>query len=201
MKKKAVILYSGWADSTTVLYKLLEEWYEVYPLIVDYWQRNHKEIMRAFWILEELWLPHKLIVCPTINQICDSGLIWEWEFIWDKPDYTVHSRNLWLASMWAMYAQNIKADVLAFGIHDGSFDYDCSKEFWLKLDVLIWMSYAHKVRLYLPYITHSKKELLEDWIRMGVPYDKTWTCYNSWDTPCWKCPSCKTREESFSQIK
>ena len=142
MKKKAVILYSGWADSTTVLYKLLEEWYEVYPLIVDYWQRNHKEIMRAFWILEELWLPHKLIVCPTINQICDSGLIWEWEFIWDKPDYTVHSRNLWLASMWAMYAQNIKA-----------------------------------------------------------PYEKTCSCFNSWDTPCWKCPSCKTREESFSQIK
>ena len=42
VKKKAVLLFSWGADSTTVLYKLLEEWYEVFPLIIYYWQRNSK---------------------------------------------------------------------------------------------------------------------------------------------------------------
>ena len=203
VKKQAVLLFSWGADSTTVLYKLLEEWYEVRPLIIYYWQRNEKETTRAMDILADLWIHWKFLDCSEILSICNSALLWDDDeiYIWEQTEYTVHSRNLLFASYGAMYAQDIKADVLAMWIHDWGFDYDCWKKFCWLLKQIIAISDAHRVELYLPYLNIDKKGLIEDWLRMWVPYDKTWTCYNDWDKPCWKCPSCVAREEIFNQIK
>lgn len=202
IKKKAVLLFSWGADSTTVLYKLLEEWYEVFPLIIYYGQRNSIENSKATFILDDLRIPYKLIDCSEILSICSSELLWPDDqlYIWEQTKYTVHSRNLLFASFWAMYAQDIKADVLSLWIHDWWFDYDCWKKFCWLLKQIIACSDAHKVELYLPYLHTSKRELIKDWIRMWVPYDKTRTCYNGLDEPCWQCPSCKARQEIFNDI-
>ena len=202
MEKKAVLLFSWGADSTTVLYKLLEEWYKVFPLIIYYWQRNEKETTRAISILEDLSLNYKFLDCSEITSICQSKLLWDSEevYLWPQADYTVHSRNLLFISLWAMYAQDIQADVLGIWIHDWGFDYDCSKDFCAKMADVLRICDAHKVELYVPYLFMNKEELIKDWLRMKVPYEKTRTCYNDDDTPCWLCPACKAREEIFNKI-
>ena len=200
--KKAVLLFSWGADSTTVLYKLIEEWYEVYPLIIYYGQRNEKEGTRATEILTDLEIWRKFLDCSEIMSICDSELLWPDDelYLWKQEDYTVHSRNLLFLSYWAMYAQNIKADVLSMWIHDWGFDYDCSFKFCDLMKEVLEICDARQVELYLPYLHIDKKGLIEDWIRMEVPYEKTRTCYNDDDVPCGMCPSCKARDEIFSKL-
>ena len=202
MEKRAVLLFSGWADSTTMLYKMIEEWYKVYPLIVYYWQRNEKETTRAIEILENLSLNYKFLDCSEIMAISSSKLLWPDDeiYLWPQEDYTVHSRNLFLISLWAMYAQELKADILWIWIHGWGFDYDCSVDFCSKMWEVLKICDAHKVELYVPYIFMSKEELILDWIRMWVPYEKTRTCYNDDDKPCGMCPSCKAREEIFNKL-
>lgn len=200
--KKAVILFSWGADSTTVLYKLLEEWYKVYPLVIYYWQRNNIETTKAMDILDKLHIKYKWLDCSEIESICQSELLWDSDeiYIWKQEDYTVHSRNLLFIALWAMYAQTIKADVLSLWIHDWGFDYDCSFKFCDLMKEVLQICDKHQVELYLPYLHIPKEDLIRDWIRMWVPYEETRTCYNSDDKPCWLCPACKSREEIFNKI-
>ena len=61
MKKKAVVLFSGGLDSTTLLYHAINEDFDCYCLIFDYGQKHSKEILKAKKIAENLNVKYDIV--------------------------------------------------------------------------------------------------------------------------------------------
>lgn len=54
-----------------------------------------------------------------------------------------------------------------------------------------------RVRLVAPVARLMKHEIVREGIRLGVPYELTWSCYKGGDRPCRNCGPCFMREEAF----
>ncbi|GMU21607.1 MAG: hypothetical protein AMXMBFR13_16990 [Phycisphaerae bacterium] len=49
----------------------------------------------------------------------------------------------------------------------------------------------------VPLIELTRPEVVKLGARLGVPWDKTWSCYRNTDTPCGRCRPCVTRAAGF----
>ena len=54
-------------------------------------------------------------------------------------------------------------------------------------------------RVILPLAKLSKAKVVSLGARLGVPFEKTWSCYHDGRLPCGECPACKLRREAFQQ--
>ncbi|TXH54674.1 MAG: 7-cyano-7-deazaguanine synthase, partial [Desulfurellales bacterium] len=48
-----------------------------------------------------------------------------------------------------------------------------------------------------PFIYKTKADIVALGVKLGVPYEKTWTCYNGGDVHCGRCATCVERLEAF----
>jgi len=54
------------------------------------------------------------------------------------------------------------------------------------------------VDLYAPFVCIDKKGILQQGLKIGVPYKITRTCYKDQPLACGKCGSCTERLEAFA---
>ena len=80
---KAVLIFSGGMDSTTLLYDLIHEGYEVSAITFDYHQKHAKEIRCAEKTCTKLRIPHKIVDVSVLNALAPSSLTREH---WDVPE-------------------------------------------------------------------------------------------------------------------
>lgn len=197
--KKAVMVLSWWIDSTTLLYRLVKEWYEVYPICFIYWQNHLKEVKYAEQTCKKLWLTLKIIDLSFLKMLLKSDLT-EWKVSNDLKSLAVPNRNMIFISIAVWYAESIGAEKVWYWIYswwEEEHQPDCRKEFVNKLNEVVKISDWTYTELYTPYLDYSKEEIIKEWISNGVDYSLTRTCYKWWDTPCRECISCKEREEAF----
>ena len=71
---KAVLIFSGGMDSTTLLYDLIDQGYEVAAVTFDYSQKHKKEIRCAEKTCKKLHVPHTLVNLPVLNDLAPSSL-------------------------------------------------------------------------------------------------------------------------------
>jgi 7-cyano-7-deazaguanine synthase len=45
----------------------------------------------------------------------------------------------------------------------------------------------------------SKADIVREGRALGVPFDKTWSCYQAEDLACGACESCRLRLRGFSE--
>lgn len=205
---KTVLILSWWMDSTTVLYKLISEWKEVYPITFFYWQRHKKEIDFAQKSCEKLWIleKHKVIDISNITDlISNSALTWnievpEWHYEQENMKLTVvPNRNSIMSNIAIWYAVNIWANELALWVH--SWDHqiypDCRPEFIKALQELANIANYEKINIYTPYLYSNKTWIIKEWLELWVDYSLTRTCYKWLKKACWVCWSCVERLESF----
>ncbi|CAM3872331.1 7-cyano-7-deazaguanine synthase QueC [Rheinheimera salexigens] len=207
MPNKVVVIYSGGMDSFTVLHKALQAGHEVYALSFNYGQRHVKELEFASSVCQELNINHKIVDISAINQLLagssltDDIDIPEGHYAADNMKSTiVPNRNMILLSLAAGYAVSIGADQVYYGAHSGDhFIYpDCRPEFVQKMHDVCQIANYEPIAIVSPYLTQTKIEILADGIKMGLDYNKTWTCYNGREKACGKCGSCQERLEAFS---
>jgi len=48
-----------------------------------------------------------------------------------------------------------------------------------------------------PFINCNKADVVREGLRLGVPYQLTWSCYEGGDRPCGHCGTCIDRQEAF----
>ncbi|MDM7912220.1 MAG: 7-cyano-7-deazaguanine synthase, partial [Methanotrichaceae archaeon] len=72
---KAVLILSGGLDSTTLLYKMLSDGYEVEALTFNYAQRHKKEIDCAKEIARLLKIPHRVIDLGCLAEILGNSAL------------------------------------------------------------------------------------------------------------------------------
>ncbi|MEN8223705.1 MAG: 7-cyano-7-deazaguanine synthase QueC [Acidobacteriota bacterium] len=216
MKKKALILFSGGLDSTTALYRALNEFDEVVPLIIDYSQKHSVEVKNAVKIakMNELEFIH---ISFPLNKVLGSALLdpdWEipesLESAKDTrgiPETYVPFRNGIFLSLAAGIAETrgITNIITGFNLIDTPDYPDTTGSFMEKMEDAINEGTTASItgtrfRVIAPLINKTKKEIIEMGLSLGADYSWSVSCYRGEEMPCLKCPSCDIRAKAFSEI-
>ncbi|KKN22991.1 hypothetical protein LCGC14_0909620 [marine sediment metagenome] len=205
-KEKAVLILSGGVDSTTLLYNLLDQDYEVYAVSFDYGQKHAKELLCAAEICRKLSVNHKILNLSVLNDVAPSALtrkdieVPEGHYKEESMKATiVPNRNMVMLSLATAYAISIKATKLFYGAHIGDHEIypDCRKEFIYAMKQAIKLCDWHQVELKAPFRHLTKVSVVNLGKTLNVDYSLTYSCYKGSEKACGKCGTCVERLEAF----
>lgn len=214
-RKKAVVLLSGGIDSSTTLYLAQKKGYKCFCLIFDYGQKHKKEIHCAKNIAQKAKCRYEII---------KFLLPWKGTSLLDKnlsipqnrtlkhikkeiPSTYVPARNTIFLSFALSYAEAISAEATFIGAN--AIDYsgypDCRPEYFLVLQKVIHLGTkkgieGKGIKILTPLIKKTKSEIIKTGIKLGVPYNLTWSCYQGGKKPCKQCDSCILRAKGFKEL-
>ncbi len=208
--KRAVVLFSGGLDSTTLLYYARNKGYKVQCLIFDYGQRHRKEIKKAIEMAQHLKCPYHVI---------KFSLPWKGSSLIGKespipahktinstkiPSTYVPARNIIFLSFAASFAEAIQSRVIFIGAN--AIDYsgypDCRPNFMEAYQTALEQGLktgvkGKAIKIKTPLINKTKAQIIKMGMKMKVPYHLTWSCYAGNKRPCGKCDSCVLRQKGF----
>lgn len=75
---------------------------------------------------------------------------------------------------------------------------DCSPGFLIPMAEAIDIGTYATVSLEFPFMNLTKAEVIMIGTELGVPYERTWSCYRGEEFHCGKCPTCRARKEAFA---
>ena len=205
--KKTMVVFSGGMDSATLLYHLCDLRHTVTAVSVNYKQRHAVELRYGHRLCERLGVPLLQLNLRSVgellrgsSQIDQSVSVPYGHYQAETMKQTVvPNRNMLLLAAAASMAISEKCNFLAYGAHAGDHDIypDCRPEFiqimrqaFLKCD---W----NPLELLVPFQDWTKGMIAKEGIRLGVPYELTWTCYEGKQRPCGLCGACHERREAF----
>jgi 7-cyano-7-deazaguanine synthase len=216
--KKAVCLISGGIDSCVTTYIAKSKGYEIFALSFNYGQRHKKEIECAKKIAQLVKAKKHVIFNINLDKFGGSSLVdkkLKLEFnrsideIGKKiPSTYVPARNTIFLSIAVAYAEIIDADAIFIGVT--STDYsgypDCRPEYIEAFQKMV--NFATKkciegnsIEIKAPLLYLSKAEIIKKGKKLGVPFDKTWSCYLGGKLACGKCDSCLLRLKGFKEAE
>jgi 7-cyano-7-deazaguanine synthase len=213
-KKKAVVLFSGGLDSTTVLYYAIKKGYKCYCLSFDYGQRHKKELLAAKKIAKELSCPLKVVKIKlpwdTSSLLdkskklpnCGSKLITHNSLLRTAvyPSTYVPGRNTIFLSFALSFAETIGAQRIFIGANaiDFSGYPDCRPVYYKAWNEVL-KALGTKIKIETPLINKTKAGIIMLGSKLGVPYKQTWSCYSGGKEPCGVCDSCVLRARGFKE--
>lgn len=216
MNEKALILFSGGIDSTTVLYWAGSNFSSVLPVIIDYSQKHSIEVDNALKIADTNKMESLLIRFP-LKGILGSALMNEEEPIPESlsaakddqgiPKTYVPFRNGIFLSLAAGIAETrgIRNILTGFNLIDTPDYPDTTRAFAGKMEAAINEGTAasvtgEKFKIHTPLADKTKKEIIEFGLTLGADYSYSISCYRGEEMPCLKCPSCDIRQNAFHEI-
>ena len=215
-KKKIIILLSGGMDSTTLLWLAKREFEEVYAISFDYGQRHKVELKYAKELAKLAGVKeHFIVQIPHYRSIKGSALIDEsvevptGEYPQNEPPITtVPMRNLTFLSIASAFADSYEIPYIGIGVHALDVPYpDCRPEFIASAEAAINAGSVYvaktknRMHIYAPFLGMSKTDIALLGLKLGVPYEKTYSCYKGTEPPCGECPTCLQREEALKRAK
>ena len=204
---KSLVVHSGGMDSTVLLYQLLQAGDEVKALSINYGQRHSRELEAARALCTELGVEHRVADLSGLSDLLAGSALTssdievpEGHYAEDNMKATVvPNRNMILLSVAAGWAISSKYDRIAYAAHSGDHAIypDCRNEFAEALDGAIRLADWHEVSLYRPFVDMTKADIVSLGAKLGVPFEKTWSCYKGQDLHCGRCGTCVERREAF----
>ncbi len=209
--KKAVVLLSGGLDSATCAAQAIADGYHVTALSFDYGQRHDRELKAAADIVETLNIADHRVISVNLAQWGGSSLTDEsWSLPTDGvkteeiPSTYVPGRNTVFIAIALSLAEAIEAKAIYLGIN--AVDYsgypDCRPAYLSAFQDLAALSSkaglaGEAPALVAPLVMDSKVDIVKRALRLGVPIEKTWSCYQGGQAPCGVCDSCRIRDEAL----
>jgi 7-cyano-7-deazaguanine synthase len=197
---RCVLLLSGGIDSVSVIPRLHDAGVRIHPMFCDYGQQSAANERRSAnycshaleteplkTVRLDLWKPdsHELLSGRGANAT--------------PTEFFVPYRNLALATAAAVYADEIGAELIAFGFNsDGAYS-DTGSEFADSLESVLRLSGRSSVRVWRDPLSLSKADLVEFAIRANAPLEATYSCYRA--ERCGECPSCVAVSDAFRTLE
>ncbi len=203
MKRKAVVIFSGGPDSTTLLYLTIKRGYKTYPITFDYGQIAKREIEAAKRIAEGLGLDLKIVDLGVLKDtylgatsLVDERMPITREF---SKQLIVPFRNGVMLSFAVAYAQSIGANYIFYGAQGSDELYypDCRTSFVKAFQRSARLGTDSKLTIKAPFTKMKKSEVISLGKELGVPFEITWSCYRGRGRHCGVCESCINRKKAF----
>ena len=176
-------------------------------LSINYGQRHSRELEAARALCTELGVEHRVADLSGLSDLLAGSALTssdievpEGHYAEDNMKATVvPNRNMILLSVAAGWAISSKYDRIAYAAHSGDHAIypDCRNEFAEALDGAIRLADWHEVSLYRPFVDMTKADIVSLGAKLGVPFEKTWSCYKGQDLHCGRCGTCVERREAF----
>lgn len=215
---KALVLFSGGLDSSTCLALAIEKYgrENVLALSISYGQKHQKEINAAKAVAEHYGVQLITLDLARIFEGSDCALLegsqqdipkgeyaGQLESTDGKPVSTyVPFRNGLFLSCAASVALSRGCDVIYYGAHSddaaGSAYPDCSSDFNSHISKAISIGSGEQLRVEAPFVELTKADVVAQGLRLGVPYELTWSCYEGGEKPCGCCGTCIDRAKAFA---
>ncbi|MCH5267784.1 MAG: 7-cyano-7-deazaguanine synthase QueC [Lachnospiraceae bacterium] len=214
---KAMVLFSGGVDSTTCLGMAIERYgrENVAALTISYGQKHIREIEAAKAIAKYYEVEYLSLDMQKIFSYSDSSLLQHSGEEIPKETYAqqlentegnpvstyVPFRNGLFLSGAASIALAKGCEVIYYGAHAddaaGNAYPDCSDDFHKAMGEAIYLGSGKRLRIEAPFVKKSKADIVREGLRLKVPYELTWSCYEGQDAPCGICGTCRDRAAAF----
>ena len=214
---KALVLFSGGVDSTTCLAIAGEKYGKnnVIALSISYGQKHTKEIQAAEKIAEYYGVELKKLDLARIFEGSDCSLLSSSSEDIPKESYAeqlkktdgkpvstyVPFRNGLFLSCAASVALSNGCEEIYYGIHTddaaGNAYPDCSEEFNNAINSAIYIGSGNALKVTAPFVNMKKADIVAEGLRLKVPYQMTWSCYEGGEKPCGVCGTCRDRIAAF----
>ena len=203
--RNSLIALSGGVDSTTLLYEYREE--IACAVGFDYGSKhNARELAAAEAICRELEIPYLIIPLAFIEEYFRSDLLLSGGEM-QLGDYSeenisstvVPFRNGIMLSILAGLAESrdLQQVLIANHFGDHAIYPDCRESFVKPMGEAITAGTSNGVKLVAPYTALTKAEIVARGTRLGVPYGKTYSCYQGGERHCGRCGTCRERHDAF----
>ncbi|MEX1199312.1 MAG: 7-cyano-7-deazaguanine synthase QueC [Methylophaga sp.] len=212
MKPRAVILFSGGLDSTTVLAIAQSQGFACYTLSFDYGQRHATELQAALRISNKMAVVEHKIVSIDLRSIGGSALTADIavpeEHAAGIPITYVPARNTVFLSIALGWAEVLEADAIFVGVN--AVDYsgypDCRPGYIKAFETMANLATkrgieGHHLQIHAPLLQLSKAQIIQQGSQLGVDYSQTVSCYQADQDgrACGRCDSCRFRQQGFSE--
>ncbi len=202
-------------DSATLLWLCKGEFSKVYAISFDYGQKHRIELEYAKELASTAKVEkHFLAFIPFYKELGSSALldkdieVPKGEYPEDEPPITtVPMRNLLFLSIAASFADVYQIDHIAIGVHSLDSPYpDCRPEFITSAEAAINASSVYvaktkkRIHIYAPFLGITKRDIALLGKSLGVPFEKTYSCYIGTEPPCGQCPTCIQRQQALKGI-
>jgi len=206
-KSKAVVLFSGGQDSTVCLYWAMENFDEVYPLVINYGQKHVVEISSAIKIIQMAGLEDNAEFLRLPMNILKGGTLLnqESQASGSIADTWVPYRNmlfLTIALNRALVLGGESAVVTGVNAIDYSGYPDCREGFINSIFEAGIEASEKEIEIIAPLLFNSKSEIVKVGTKLegcmeALAYSHT--CYNGQVPPCGECNSCILRAKGFEE--
>lgn len=215
---KALVLFSGGLDSTTCLALAIEKYgaQNVIALSITYGQKHDKEALSAKAVAEYYGVELLTLDLARIFEGSDCTLLKGSKDEIPKGDYAqqlettdgkpvstyVPFRNGLFLSCAASMALSRDCEVIYYGAHSddaaGNAYPDCSSAFNDHMNQAIYIGSGNQLRIEAPFVNLTKADVVAQGIRLGAPFELTWSCYEGGEKPCGCCGTCIDRAKAFA---
>lgn len=211
MRELAVVCVSGGMDSALTA-ALAAQSHRLALLHANYGQRTQSRELECFWALaKHLGAERTLLVdLAALSSVGGSSLtdnripVREGAPVEGSvPTSYVPFRNAHLLAAATSWAEVLGASALFVGAvwEDSSGYPDCRPEFYRAFEEAIRQGTRPEtsIRIVTPVIHMTKADIVRRGQELGVPFEKTWSCYQASERACGRCESCLLRLKGFAE--
>ena len=212
--QKTIALLSGGIDSATAACIAIEAGHKVIGLSFNYGQRHLRELRAAEALATHLNLEDHLTIKIDLSSWGGSSLTDTSQKIPTKgiqkniiPNTYVPGRNTIFVAIGLSLAEARGATQVALGIN--AMDYsgypDCRPDYLEAYQKLASLSSrvgreGKGITLWAPLLDWEKTKIFKEALRLQIPIEQTWSCYQGEIKPCGICDSCRIRDQALEKI-
>jgi len=206
-KETYISLLSGGLDSVVNLFLAKEAGVVLRALTFDYGQRAApSEIQAAKYFTTKLEIPFEVISIPWLKGLTKTALVnkdVEIPQLKDLDDLEegkntagkvwVPNRNGVFLNVAASYAESLGAEyvVPGFNKEEAATFPDNSQCYIEACNKAFTFSTLSQVKVKCFTTSLDKVGMAQTALKLGVEFDKLWSCYENGKSPCLKCESCQ----------
>ena len=214
---KALVLFSGGLDSSVCLGLAVEKFGadQVIALSISYGQKHKKEIeasekVAAYYGVKRITLDlgeiFKDSSCSLLEGAEEEIPHEEYAAQLEKTDggpvntYVPFRNGLFLSSA-AAIALSHGCEYIYYGAHAddaaGNAYPDTSEAFNRAISEAIYIGSGNALQIIAPFIDKPKAQVVAEGLRLKVPFELTWSCYEGREKACGVCGTCRDRIKAF----